>query len=133
MTLESHLLWLLITLKALEVLKKGLKILQAQVKAKKEKLQAQLHERKSISSHDKKWLDNEANLVDEQQVLDALENASDYERGLERLDDVQKGVVKRLREVAGDLKDLCSPRRRMRHSPSALKFWIGIMTMARIS
>jgi len=89
------------TLKALEVLKNGLKILQAQVKAKKEKLQAQLHERKSISSHDKKWLDNEANLVDEQQVLDALENASDYERGLERLDDVQKGAVKRLREVAG--------------------------------
>jgi len=68
------------TLKALEVLKRGLKILQAQVKAKKEKLQAQLHERKSISSHDEKWLDNEANLVDEQQALDALENALDYER-----------------------------------------------------
>jgi hypothetical protein len=89
--------------KALEVLKKELKISQAQVKAKKEKLQAQLFERKSISLHDKKWLDNKANLVDEQQVLDALEKASDYERGLERLDDVQKGVVKKLQEVAGDL------------------------------
>ncbi|KAF8224524.1 hypothetical protein L208DRAFT_1310769 [Tricholoma matsutake] len=63
-------------LKPLEVLKKRLKILQAQVKAKKEKLQAQLVKRKSISSHDKKWLDNEANLVDEQQVLDVLEGAS---------------------------------------------------------
>ena len=56
----------------LEVQKKGLKTLQAQVKAKKEKLQAQLHEKKSISSLDEKWLDNEANLVDEQQVLEAL-------------------------------------------------------------
>ena len=43
-------------IKASAVLKKGLKILQAQVK---EKLQAQLVERKSISSHDEKWLDNE--------------------------------------------------------------------------
>jgi len=41
-------------LQSLEVLKKGLKTLQAQVKAKKEKLQAQLHEKKSISSLDKK-------------------------------------------------------------------------------
>jgi hypothetical protein len=110
--LESHLLWLLMTLKALEVLKKELKILQAQVKAKKEKLQAQLHERKSISSHDEKWLDNEGNLVDEQRVLDALENASDYERGLERLDDVQKGAVKRLREVAGDLSKVVGKKRK---------------------
>jgi hypothetical protein len=90
-------------LQPLEVLKKGLKTLQAQVKAKKEKLQAQLHEKKSISSLDKKWLDNEANLVDEQQVLEVLEKASDYERGLGRLDEGQKGVVRRLWEVAGDL------------------------------
>lgn len=80
-------------LKPLEVLKKGLKILQDQVKAKKEKLQAQLHVKKSISSLDENWLDNEANLVDEQQVLDTLENASDYERGCERLDETQKGVI----------------------------------------
>ena len=43
-------------LKPPEVLKKRLKILQAQVE---EKLQAQLVERKSISSHDEKWLENE--------------------------------------------------------------------------
>ena len=35
-------------------------------------------------------------MVDKQHVLDALENALDYERGLERLDDVQKGAVQRL-------------------------------------
>ena len=89
-------------LKPLEVLKKGLKILQDQVKAKKEKLQAQLHVKKSISSLDEHWLDNKANLVDEQQVLDALENALDYERGCKRLDETQTGIVRRLWEVAGD-------------------------------
>ena len=91
--------------KHLEVLKKGLKILQDQVRAKKEKLQAQLHVKKSISSLDENWLDNEANLVDEQRVLDTLENTSNYERGYERLDETQTqmGIVRRLREVAGDL------------------------------
>ena len=89
-------------LKPLEVLKKRLKILQDQIEAKKEKLQAQLHAKKSTSSLDENWLDNKANLVDEQQVLDMLENASDYERGCKRLDETQKGIVRRLQEVAGD-------------------------------
>jgi hypothetical protein len=90
-------------LRPLEVLKKGLKILQDRVKAKKEKLQAQLHVKKSISSLDENWLDNEANLVDEQWVLDTLENVSDYKSGCKRLDKTQKGVIRRLQEVAGDL------------------------------
>ena len=42
-------------------------------------------------------------MVDEQWVLDMLENASDYERGCKRLDETQKGIVRRLQEVAGDL------------------------------
>ena len=90
-------------LKPLDVLKKGLKLLQRRFKDRQEAIQARLAEKKSISSHDKKWLDGEANLTDEQQVLDTLEEASDYERGFDRLNEVQKGVVKKLREVAGDL------------------------------
>ena len=53
-------------LKPLEVLKKGLNVLQNCIKAKKEKLQSQLAEKKSISSQEERWLDQEANLVDEQ-------------------------------------------------------------------
>jgi hypothetical protein len=98
--------------KPLEVLKKGLKILQNRVKDKKEKLQAQLAEKVSISSQDENWLDHEANLVDEQRVLDTLERASNYERGLERLDDAEKGVVRKLREVAGDLSKLVGNKRK---------------------
>ena len=41
--------------------------------------------------------------MDEQQVLEALENASDYERGFARLDDEQRGVVRKLQEAAGNL------------------------------
>ena len=88
----------------LEVLRKGLKVLTDRVKTK-EALEAQLAERKAISSQDdEQRLDHEANLlVDERRVLEALENASDYERDFARLDDEQKGLVKKLREAAGDL------------------------------
>ena len=98
--------------KPLEVLKKGLNILQRQVKAWKEKLQASLAERKSISSQDEQWLDNEANLVDEQRILEALENASDYERGLQRLDDTQKGMVRKLWEIAGNVAKVAGKKRK---------------------
>ena len=73
-------------LKPLEVLKKGLKVLKNQVKAQKETLQAQLAAKNSISPQDESWLDHDANFVDEEQVLEVLEDASDYERGFERLD-----------------------------------------------
>ena len=98
-------------LKPLKILKKGLKILQNQVKDKKEKLQAQLAKRVSISSQDEKWLDHEANLVDEQWVLDALEKASNYESAFKRLDGAEKGVVRKLWEVAGDLSKVVGNER----------------------
>ena len=43
------------------------------------------------------------NTVDEERILNNLERASDYERGLERLDADGKAIVKKLRELAGDL------------------------------
>ena len=89
--------------KLLEVLHKGLKILENWVSEKKRALQAQLTEKKSISSEDEQWLDHEANLVDEQQILEALEDALDYEQGFARLDGEQKGIVRKLQEAAGDL------------------------------
>jgi len=49
------------------------------------------------------WLDHEANTVDEQRVIETLEAASDYECGVEGLDEPGKAIVKKLREWAGDL------------------------------
>ncbi|KAG6860392.1 hypothetical protein C0995_011742 [Termitomyces sp. Mi166 len=90
-------------LKLLKVLKKGLKTLQNKVKAKKEHLQAQLTAQKSISLKDEAWLDQNGNLVDFMRVVDTLETASDYEKGLTKLDEQQQGLVRKLREAAGDL------------------------------
>jgi hypothetical protein len=90
-------------LKPLEVLRKGLKILEKQVNSRRMDLQTHLAEKKPISSQDDKWLDNNANLVNEQYVLDTLDKASDYERGLGRLNNKQKVVVRKLWELAGDL------------------------------
>ena len=77
----------LILLKLLDVLRKGLEILKNRIKAK-EALQAQPAEEKGTSSQDEGWLDDNvnANLVDKQQVLVALENAPDHERSGARLD-----------------------------------------------
>jgi predicted transcriptional regulator len=95
-----------------EVLKKGLNILQTQAKARKARLESQLAAKKTISSEDERWLDNDANFVDECQILDVLERASDYEKGLEMLDDAQKSVVKRLQEVAGHISKTVGKKRK---------------------
>lgn len=50
--------------------------------------------------------------MDEQQVLEALENASDYERGVERLDGEQKGVLRKLCEAAGDLSKVVGSKQK---------------------
>ena len=63
-------------------------------------------------SADEQWLDHEANTVDEQYVLDHLEAASNYERGLEQLDENGKVIVKKLREWAGDLTKVVGNKRK---------------------
>jgi len=42
-------------------------------------------------------LDNEANTVDEMCIINMLEYASDYERGVGRLDDKGKAIVTKLK------------------------------------
>ncbi|KAF8801775.1 hypothetical protein BYT27DRAFT_7114164 [Phlegmacium glaucopus] len=68
-----------------------------------ETLTTKLSQGETISSTDEKWLDNEANTVDEENFLQDLESASNYERGLRRLDKGGKAIVKKLKEWAGDL------------------------------
>ena len=59
-------------------LKKGLVEFSKKIKARKDKLTDKLAKNEKISDDDEHWLDHEANMVDEQRVLDALEAASDY-------------------------------------------------------
>jgi len=83
----------------------GLTKLKQTVKKQKESLLLQLQEQK-ISLEDEHWLDQEANFVDEEALVDMLENASDYECALSRLDPKQKPLFKRLIEVGGGIREV---------------------------
>ena len=98
--------------KPLEILRKGLDNLRKKVSAKRDHLLAQLADRKSISSLDEHWLDNDANMAKEQHLLDTLDKESDYERGVEKLDEKGKSIVIKLRELAGDLLPKASNKRK---------------------
>ena len=98
--------------KQLDILKKGLVKLKNSFKAKKEHLEGKLSRQESISSSDEQWLDNEGNTVDEQRVIDTLESSSNYERGLENLDEAGKVIIKKLREWGGDLAKAVGKKRK---------------------
>jgi hypothetical protein len=100
----------------LETLKKGFSNFKEKIKLRKDNLQVKLQQKESISSADERWLDNEANTVDEQCVLDALESASDYEKRLQELDDDDRVIVKKLREWAGDVVANVTGNKRKRTS-----------------
>ena len=98
--------------KPLDILKEGLSKFSKTIQGRKDKLNAKLSRKETISSADEQWLDNEANTVDAQRVLDNLEAASDYERGLAQLDEAGKGIVKRPREWAGGLEKVAGNKRK---------------------
>ena len=89
--------------KPLDILKKGLAKLKNSFKTKKEHLEAKLSRQESISSSDGQWLDNEGNTIDKQRVIETLKSSSNYEKGLENLDEAGKVIVKKLREWGGEL------------------------------
>ena len=82
----------------LETLKKGLSKFTELIKTRKKELSVKLARAETISSSDEHWLDTEANTIDEQCIIDVLESASDYERGIEHLTNDGKAIVKRLRQ-----------------------------------
>jgi hypothetical protein len=49
-------------------------------------------------------------------VIDFLENASDYNRGMGRLDEKGLEIVKRLRQWAGDLSKMAGNKRKCKTS-----------------
>ena len=100
--------------KPIDVLKHGLAKLSQKIKARKDDLSARLSQNEIISSADEQWLDNEGNTIDEQRILDVLESASDYERGVGQLDDAGKAIVEKLREWAGDLPAKIPGKKRKR-------------------
>ena len=84
-----------------EVLKKGLNKLRDQVRDRKAQLEVELRAGQPISEVDQDWLDGDGNLIDEERVVDILDNASDYEQELSRLDSQSKTIVQKLQKLAG--------------------------------
>ena len=103
----------------LEVLKQGLKSFSQKIKERKDKLDVKLKQHESLSLVDEEWLDKEAIIVDEQQILELLKSASDYEQGLACLDDKGKAIVEKLREWAGELPvKLVGNKQKCKHNGS---------------
>ena len=94
---------------ALDVLKSGLAKLKNHAKARKDGLLARLHRKEKISTEEEEWLDNAANPVDEEAIIDLLEKASDYECSLKRLNSQQKSLVDKLKELGGGIKKATLP------------------------
>ena len=99
--------------KQLEIPRKGLAKFTAKIKTRKEELSARLARAETISSLDEHWLDNEANTIDEERDLDALESALDYEQALEQLNDDGKAIVQ-----AGDLVTIAGNKWKHTHLSS---------------
>lgn len=98
--------------KPLEILKAGLASLKEQIKTHQDAILKRISDKEAISETEEHWLDNEANLVDEDRVVEILENASDYERGLERLSSQQKSLAEKLKDLGGGIKKLAGNKRK---------------------
>ena len=86
----------------LNVLKEGLRKLQVQIQGRKNNLH--LHRNEKISEEDEQWLDQDANLVDEEALIDMLEKVSDYERKLASFDIQKRSLIQKLTATAGTKK-----------------------------
>ena len=96
----------------IDVLKKGLKFLKKRVASRKEQLEADLKAGHIISAEDEEWLDGAGNLIDEERVVEVLDNESDYEKGLEKLDMKDRDIVQELISLGGGEKKAPSKKRK---------------------
>ena len=66
----------------------------------------------SILEADEEWLDGDGTLVDEERVVGAFENASDYEQYIEQLSPEDKAIVQRLQDLARGQGGVLPPKKR---------------------
>jgi hypothetical protein len=88
----------------LVILKRGLLALQKQTQVRRLELQKDLREKRKISKVDEGWLDGMGNLVDEEQLIEHLESASDYQKGIESLDVKDREIVEKLQRLGSGIK-----------------------------
>ncbi|KAG6375671.1 hypothetical protein JVT61DRAFT_3244 [Boletus reticuloceps] len=102
-------------MKPIDKLKKGLKKLQDETRARKAVLVLALNSNQAISQVDEDWLDHAGNLVDEERVVDELDKALDYESTFEGLDPQDKLIAEKLAKLAaGNEGSVDPPKKRKR-------------------
>jgi hypothetical protein len=106
------------TAKPLNVLRKAFSKLKKSFEKRRKDLLDRLARREKLTDDDENWLDNDGNLVTEERVIDTLDAASDFERGVERLSDDEKAAFQRLRQAAG-LQPSKKRKRMFHHSCSS--------------
>ena len=87
-------------MKPIDTLKNGLEILHNQICDHKASLEAALKANEPISMADEEWLDNSANLADEERLVNELDSAANYESTLERLNLQYRLTVEKLMRIA---------------------------------
>ncbi len=96
----------------LNILKAGLAKLKKGVGECRKNILACLRRKENISNEEEQWLDNEANYMEEDTVVDLLDKASDYQHGVSRLTTQQKIVVKKLMELGSGIKKIAGNKRK---------------------
>jgi hypothetical protein len=86
--------------KALDSLKNAFSKLKKSTEKRRKALLDCLAKKEKLSDADETWLDSDGNLVDEEHIIEALDAASDYEQGVERLSDNEKAALDRLKQAA---------------------------------
>ena len=84
-----------------------------------------MQQKEKLSDAEKQWVDGKGNVVDDQQVINKLETASDYERGIGRLNETDKDIVQKLCELAGDISKTVGNKRKCALRPFFLCMGIG--------
>lgn len=95
--------------------KKGSQNSKTVSRPEKKNLLACLQKKEKISDADEQWLDHDTNLVNKEAIIDALEKASDYKRGLTRLTPHQKGLVQMLKDLGNGVKQAALPSNKHKH------------------
>jgi len=88
--------------KTLNILKNAFSKLKKSTEKRRKALLSRLAKKEKLTDADEAWLDGDRNLVDEECVIDTLDAASDFERGVEQLSDNGKAALDRIRQAAGD-------------------------------
>lgn len=100
---------------SINILKQGLTKLHNQNQERKARLTAKFQAGQSISEIDQEWLGGNGNLVNEEWVVGTLDNVSDYEQGLARLNSHDKTVADKLQKVAEGGGKSDAPSKKQKH------------------